>query len=181
MSLEEIRKEIEKCEECKRNKYGLPVPGEGNPKAKIFFIGEAPGPTESKTGKPFVGKAGKFLTKLLSSVGIKREEVFITSTVKYYPGRRALTLEEIKHGMTHTFKQIEAVNPRVIVLLGNTALKAFFPKKKLKVSEVHGKVLTKGDKICFPTFHPSAAMRFPETRKLVEKDMKKLKNLLKSL
>lgn len=178
MGLEEIRKEIEECKECKKGKFGLAVPGEGNPKAKIFFLGEAPGKEEAKTGKPFVGRAGKFLTKVLNEIGIKREEVFITSPVKYYPGKRDLTKEEIEHGMTHTLKQIEAINPKIIVLLGNVALKGLFPEKKLKVSEVHGKVLRKGNRICFPTFHPASAMRFPRIRELMEEDTEKLKKIL---
>ncbi|MFH8086776.1 MAG: uracil-DNA glycosylase [Candidatus Aenigmatarchaeota archaeon] len=178
MSLEEIEKEIKECEECKKGKFGLPVPGEGNPKAKIFFLGEAPGKEEAKTGKPFVGRAGKFLTKILNKIGIKREEVFITSPVKYYPGKRTLTKEEIEHGMTHTLKQIEAINPKIIVLLGNVALKSIFPEENFKVSKVHGKVWKKGNRICFSTFHPASAMRFPRIRKFMENDMKKLKKIL---
>jgi len=174
--LEKIAKEIEECEECKKDKFGLPVPGEGNPNAKIMFLGEAPGVEESKTGKPFVGKSGKFLNKLLESIGIKREEVFITSPVKYYPGKRAPTDEEISHGMIHTSKQIEVINPKIIVLLGNVAIKGTLGKD-YKISEIHGKPIKKDKRIYFPTFHPSAARRFPKIRKPMEEDMKKLKVL----
>ncbi|MGC8812183.1 MAG: uracil-DNA glycosylase [Candidatus Aenigmatarchaeota archaeon] len=180
MDLEEIKKEIEECKECKKNKYGLPVPGEGNPNADIMFLGMAPGIEESKTGRPFVGKAGKFLNKLLVSIGIKREEIFITSPVKYYPGKRAPTDEEIKHGMLHTWKQIEIIKPKLIVLLGNVAVEGIL-NRKLKVSEIHGKLLKKDGMLIFPTFHPSAAMRFPRIRKLMEEDMKKLKRILEKL
>jgi DNA polymerase len=76
--LKKIAYEISICKNCKKDKYGLPVPGEGNPNAKIMFLGEAPGINESKTGRPFVGRAGKFLTQLLNSIRIKREEVSIT-------------------------------------------------------------------------------------------------------
>jgi len=174
-ALKRIAEEIKRCKECKKGKYGLAVPGEGNPNAKIVFVGEAPGYTESKTGRPFIGRAGKFLTKLLNSVGIKRENVFITSPVKYYPGRRAPTKKEIMHGMLHTRKQIEIIDPRVIVLLGKVAIFAFLGDKK--ISEIHGKVIKK-DRIYFPTFHPSAAMRFPKIKKLMEADFKKLKKFL---
>lgn len=175
--LQEIAKEIEECKECKRGKYGLAVPGEGNPNADIIFVGESPGPEESKVGKPFVGRSGKFLTQLLSSIGIDRKNVFITSPLKYHPGRRAPTDEEIAHGRKHLLKQIEVIKPKLIVLLGNVALKALLPDEKLSVSKIHGKEIKK-DIVYFPTFHPSAAMRFPKIRKLMEEDMKKLKKII---
>ena len=178
--LEKIAEEIKNCEECRRGKFGLPVPGEGSSNAKIMFLGEAPGINESKIGKPFVGKSGKFLNKLLESIGIKREEVFITSPVKYYPGKRAPTDEEISHGMVHTWKQIEIINPKIIVLLGNVAIKGTLGKN-YKISEIHGKPIKKGGRIYFPTFHPSAARRFPKIRKLVEEDFKKLKKIINNL
>lgn len=180
-ALRKIAEEIENCKECKENRIGLPVPGEGNPDADIIFMGEAAGPTESKTGRPFVGRAGKFLSSLLNSIGIKREEVFITSPVKYYPGRRAPNLKEIKHGMIHTSKQIEIINPKLIVMLGNTALKALFPSEKFSVSEVHGKIMRRNDRIYFPTFHPAAAMRFPKIKEKMGRDMKILKDLIQKL
>jgi len=176
--LAEIAEEIAKCEECKKDKSGLPVPGEGNPNAKIMFMGEAPGLTEAKTGRPFVGRAGKFLIKMFGSISIKREDVFITSPVKYFPGRRAPTLDEIKHGMVHTRKQIGAIKPKIVVLLGNVAIKALLDEN-LKVSDIHGKIIAKDGIKYFPTFHPSAAMRFTNVRIRMEKDFKKLKSLLK--
>jgi len=177
--LTEIKEEIENCEECKKNKSGLLVPGEGSPNAKIMFIGEAPGIEESKTGRPFVGRAGKFLTKLLNSIGVKREKIFLTSPVKYYPGKRALTNKEIEHGKNHLLKQIKVINPKLIVLLGNVALKAL--DLDIKISEIHGKVIRNRNMVCFPTFHPAAAMRFPKIKKLMEKDFKKLKNIIERL
>jgi len=180
-ALEKISEEIKNCEECKRNKFGLAVPGEGNPNAKIMLLGESPGPTESKVGRPFVGRSGRFLTEILDLIGIKREEVFITSPLKYYPGRRAPTTEEIRHGMLHTTKQIEIINPKLIVMLGNVALKALFPNEKFKVSEIHGKPIRKNGRIYFPTFHPSAARRFPKVREKMIKDFEKLKLLIKEI
>jgi len=176
--LQKIAEEIAKCEECKKGKFGLPVPGEGNPCAKVIFMGEAGGVTEAKLGLPFRGRAGKFLTKMLDSIGIKREEVFLTSPVKYYPGRRAPTLEEIRHGMIHTRKQIEIIKPKIIVLLGNVALHALIDEK-LNISKVHGKIIEKEGIKYFPTFHPSAAMRFTNVRIRMEEDFKKIKSLLK--
>ncbi|MEM5806047.1 MAG: uracil-DNA glycosylase [Candidatus Aenigmatarchaeota archaeon] len=179
-TLEKIGEEIEKCPECKKNKFGLPVSGEGNPNAKIMFIGEAPGREESKTGRPFVGRAGKLLTELLDSIGIKREEVFITSPVKYYPGKRKLTTKEILHGRKHLLKQISVIKPKLIVALGNVALKALFPDKKLSITKIHGESIY-ADKIYFPTFHPAAALRFPKIKKLIKKDFCKLKKIIKEL
>lgn len=169
--------EIKNCKECKKDKFGLAVPGEGYPEAKVMFIGEAPGIEESKIGRPFVGRAGKFLNKFLDSIGIKRKDVFITSPVKYYPGKKAPNKEEIKHGMIHTIKQIEIIKPKIIVLLGNVALHALIDEK-LNISKVHGNVIKKGNIIYIPTFHPSAAMRFPKIRKQMEKDFEKIKRLI---
>jgi uracil-DNA glycosylase family 4 len=178
VELLKIAEEIAKCKICKKGKFGLPVPGEGNPNTKIMFLGEAPGPSESKIGRPFVGRSGKFLTKMLEKIGIKREDVFITSPVKYYPGKRAPDLEEIRHGMTHTRKQIEAIKPKIIVLLGNVAVKALIDEK-LRISDIHGKLIEKEGVNYFPTFHPSAAMRFTKVRLKMEEDLKKLKTILK--
>lgn len=172
-----IASEIAKCKECKKNKSGLPVPGEGNPNAKTMFLGEAPGPLESKTGRPFIGRSGKFLTKMLDKIGIKREDVFITSPVKFYPGRRAPTLEEIKHGMTHTKKQIDVIKPKFIVLLGNVALHALIDEN-INISKVHGKIIEKDGIRFFPTFHPSAAMRFTKVRIRMEEDFRKIKRFI---
>jgi len=180
-TLQKITNEIKNCEICNRYKIGQLVPGEGKIDTKIIFLGEAPGLNESKTGHPFIGRSGKFLTKLLLSIGLKREEVFLTSPVKYYPGNRAPKNEEIRHGMIHTSKQIEIIDPKLIVMLGNVALKALFPNEKFKLSKIHDKIIKKEGRIYFPTFHPAAAMRFPKIRKLMEKDFKKLKKLVKRL
>lgn len=174
--LEGLRKEIEKCKECKRFKKGKLVFGEGNVNSKIMFLGEAPGKEEAKTGRPFVGRSGKFLTKMLKSIGIDRKNVYITSPVKYYPGKRAPNKKEIQAGLKHTLKQIEIIKPKIIVLLGNVALK-FILDKNLTISKVHGKIIKRKGITYIPTFHPSAAMRFPKIKIKMIKDFKKLKRL----
>jgi DNA polymerase len=177
-SLQKIAMEINNCSFCKKYKIGqLFVPGEGNPCAKVIFMGEAGGATEAKLGLPFRGRAGKFLNKMLDKTDIKREDIYITSPVKYFPGRRAPSLDEIRHGMIHTKKQIEVIKPKIIVLLGNVAIKALLDEK-LRVSDIHGKIIEKDGVKYFPTFHPSAAMRFTGMRIKMEKDFKKLKSLL---
>ncbi len=171
--LRKIAKEISSCKECKKGKFGKPVPGEGNPDAKIMFLGEAPGYKESETGRPFIGRAGKFLDKMLAKARIRREDVFITSPVKYFPGKRAPTAEEFRHGMIHTRRQIDIIKPRIIVLLGNTAVRSVLDENA-KVCDIHGKTVEKDGIRYFPTIHPSAAMRFTGMRLLMESDFKKL-------
>jgi len=178
--LKKIAEEISKCKECKINKFGFPVVGEGNVNSRIIFVGEAPGPNESRVGRPFVGRSGKFLDKLLISVGINRKRVFITSPVKFYPGKRNLTKEEILHGSKHLKKQIEIINPKLLVLLGNTAVLAVLGKK-LSVNKFHGKLINYNNRKCFITFHPSAAMRFPKINSAIKRDFVKLKSLLNKL
>jgi uracil-DNA glycosylase len=177
-ALEKIAIEISKCDECKKNKSGMPVPGEGDSDSKIFFLGEAPGYKEAETGRPFIGRCGKFLTKMLDTIGIEREDVFITSPVKYFPGKRAPDLEEIRHGMIHTRKQIDIIKPKMIVLLGNTAIKGVLGED-LRVSDIHGKVIERDGIKFFPTIHPSAAMRFTGMRNTMIADFRKLKRLLR--
>lgn len=175
--LESIAGEIKKCRKCRKNTSGLPVPGEGNPNARIMFIGEAPGRQEALSGRPFVGRSGKLLTKLIEEIGIKRNDVYITSPVKYYPGQRAPTRAEIEHGKIHLKAQIGIIKPKLIVLLGNTALTALLDKD-FKVTKDHGKVIYKNNISFFVTFHPAAALRFPKNLSLIKKDFRKLKNLI---
>lgn len=178
--LEKIDREIESCMECKRGKSGKAVPGEGDPEAKIAFIGEAPGVEEAKTGRPFVGRSGKYLTQLLSSIGIKRDNVYITSPVKYFPGRRAPNPQEIEHGKTHLLKQLAVIKPGLIVLLGNVAIRTLLGKGFF-VSKIHGQPIKKDGITYFPTFHPAAAIRFKKFRLLIEQDFQKLKNTILTL
>src|SRR5437870_9883966 len=103
-ALDKIAEEIEHCEICKAEKSGVAVPGEGNPDADIVFIGEAPGKQEAKTGKPFIGPAGKVLRSLLESIGIHDEDVYITSPVKYLPIYVTPKQSDIEHGRIHLFK-----------------------------------------------------------------------------
>lgn len=168
--LEDLEKEIRECRECGRGKQGRAVPGEGDPHARRIFIGEAPGRDEAATGRPFTGRSGKLLTKMLEAVGIDRKDVYITSPVKYYPGKRAPTKKEIDHGSIHLKRQIDAISPDVIVLMGRTAIQAMLPGKRIMLGEDHGRFMGR----FFITYHPAAALRFPEIRKLMESDLRKL-------
>lgn len=182
--LDEIAKDIAACKTCKAGKIGKPVPGEGNPDADIVFIGEAPGRTEGETGRPFIGRSGQLLTKLIESIGLNRKDVFITSPVKYFPilsgteKGRAPTDEEIAHGKTHLEKQLKVINPKIIVLLGRVAAKALLGQLPM-ISAVHGTTIQKDGRKFFFAYHPAAAIRFQKFKPLIENDFKKLKTLLR--
>ena len=171
-ALKAIAEEIIESKRCPlaRLALGKPVPGEGPPNAKIFFVGQAPGKEESKTGKPFVGRAGKFLNQTLERIGLSRKKIFITSPEKYFPPKNRLpTLKELAACKPWLLKQIEIVDPKIIVLLGNFAAKALKNEKILE------------NRIVLKTYHPAAAMRFPKIKKKFIKDFFKLKEILKKL
>lgn len=148
------------------------VLGNGNPKAKIMLIGEAPGKQEIKQGKPFVGPAGKWLDKILRKCKIERKNLYVTNLIKVkLPGNRKPTEKEIKKWMPALMKEIKKVKPRIIVLLGETATQALLARK---IRHVRGKFIRIGNIIHLPTYHPSAA-RFTKIRKAIEKDFRKLK------
>lgn len=177
--IEKLNKEIRNCKECPLWKLRKnTVPGEGPENAKIMVIGQAPGVEEDLTGKPFCGRAGKFLNRLLEIAGIKREKIFITSPLKCLPQpppNRKPKKEELKACLPYLKKQIEIINPQKFILLGEIAFSVFFPKKKL--SNFRGKWIKKDEKFYFPTYHPAAGLRFPKIRKILEKDFKKLRNV----
>jgi DNA polymerase len=172
--LEKVAIEIEKCKECKIGKHGKAVPGEGNPDAKIMFVGEAPGKLEAETGRPFVGRSGKLLRKLIEEAGLKPENVYITSPVKYLPDYVTPTPKDIEHGKTHFDKQVEIIDPKIIVLLGRVAALAVL-KKNISVVKEHGKIIEGDGRKYFITVHPAAALRFVKMKEVLEKDFEKLK------
>lgn len=172
----EVRK-IKNCKACRVGKIGKAVPGEGNPNAKIVFVGEAPGKTESQTGRPFVGRSGKFLRQLITQIGLKEKDVYITSPVKYLPKRGTPSRSDINHGLTHLAKQLEIIKPELIVLLGNIAYKALIDKSA-SINKYHGKIIQKDKQKYFPTFHPAAGIRFQKIKKLILQDFPKLKFII---
>jgi len=176
--LEKLNKEIKTCQKCDLSKTRRnAVPGEGPARAKIIVIGQAPGFKEDLTGRPFCGKAGRLLDKLLKIAKIERKEIFITSPLKCFPpGNRKPKKEEIEACLPYLKKQIEIINPKYFILLGEVAFRVFFPQKRLK--DFRGKLIEKGKKIYFPTYHPSAGLRFPKIRKILEKDFKKISEFL---
>jgi DNA polymerase len=175
--LQEIAREIENCEICKINKHGKAVPGEGNSDADILFVGEAPGRTEAETGRPFIGRSGKLLRKLINEAGLKEDEVYITSPVKYLPDYITPTVADIEHGRTHFDKQVEVIDPKIIVLLGRVAALAVL-RKNISVVKEHGEIIEENGRKYFITVHPAAALRFTKMKRTLLEDFQKLKEIV---
>ena len=191
MDLQEIAEQVRNCRKCDLWKTRThAVPGEGNPHAEIMFIGEAPGENEDLEGRPFVGAAGKLLTKLITEVlGLKREDVFITNVVKCRPpNNRDPTEEEIIACGPYLKAQIDIIRPKVIVTLGRHSTSYIFSlmgRQFSSITRVRGKEFEwKKDENTvikvFPTYHPAAALYNPNLRKVLEEDFKKIKEMLNS-
>ena len=179
-TLKQINQEIFSCKYCLKHKIGVLVPGEGNPRAKIAFLGEAPGKQESVMGRPFVGRSGQLLRQTIRDVldldDIK--DVYITSPVKYLPKKGTPTKQEIEHGRTHLYKQLEVIKPKIIVLMGNTAMYAMLDAP-LTVTKNRGKIITKDRRKYFIVYHPAAVIRFPwKFKTQFLSDFRKLKKQL---
>jgi DNA polymerase len=173
--LKKVTQEILQCAFCLEHAKGMLVPGEESGISRIVFIGEAPGKEEAKTGRPFIGRAGKVLRSLIHDIGLQEEEVYITSVVKYLPKTYVTPKPlDIEHGRIHLFKQFEALHPKVIVLLGNTACLGVLGQK-CSISKEHGKVIKKDARTYFITFHPAAPLYAPKVKPLLVEDFKQLK------
>jgi uracil-DNA glycosylase len=160
------------------------VPGEGNPDAAIVFIGEAPGKNEDLTGRPFVGAAGKFLAELLEAVGLKRDDVFITSILKYRPPNNRDPLPDEKAAFwPYLVRQLKVIQPKVVVTLGRHSMEYFLPG--LRISQIHGepKRVAFGDEklVVLPFFHPAAALYNGNMKQTLIDDFKKLPLVLKKI
>jgi DNA polymerase len=153
------------------------VPGEGPENAVLMFIGEAPGFHEDKSGRPFVGAAGQFLEELLASINMTREQVYIANVIKCRPpGNREPLPDEILACQSYLDRQVELIQPRVIVTLGRYSMARYFPDAK--ISAVHGKPRKIGGVLYYPMFHPAAALHQPKYRQTVEEDMARIPALL---
>lgn len=171
-----LEKKIKNCKKCPLWRGAKnAVPGEGPEDTKIMFVGEAPGRKEDLTGRPFVGRAGKLLTQLMEQVGIKRENVFITSVVKHRPPQnRKPNKEEINACLPYLKKQIEIISPKKIVILGRTAFDEVIGLGELK--DCRGKWLKIKNRFYLCTYHPAAGLRSPhKVKKILEEDFKKIK------
>ncbi len=159
------------------------VPGAGNPDADILFIGEAPGKDEDAQGEPFVGAAGKFLNEMLAAINLERSDVYVTNVVKYRPPNNRDPLpDEVRDCWPWLLEQINAIRPKLIVLLGRHALLRFFPGER--ISSIHGKLLKRKMKdipveYFFALYHPAAALYNGSMREVLMDDFKKLPKALK--
>ena len=176
--LTELHNRIKECTLCSLYRTRThAVPGEGPLDAKLFFIGEAPGAQEDRTGRPFVGRSGELLSSMIEEIGLTRDEVFITSILKSRPpNNRKPMSSEIEVCRPYVERQIEIVNPRIIVLLGGVAISSIIGP--WKVSESHGRFYEAQGKIFFMTYHPAAALRFPSLKENMRNDFSILKSKL---
>ena len=171
----------------KKNNY-FPVIGEGNHFSKIIFIGEAPGQREAETGRPFCGAAGKILDELLVSIGLRREDVYITNVVKDRPpNNRDPELEEIELYGPFLQRQIDIIQPKVIATLGRFSAKYILekfnlPQKTESITNLHGRVIDAkvsfGNTKIIPLYHPAVVLYSAGSRKVLEEDFKVLKGLV---
>ena len=176
--LEELHQRIASCPDCDLCRTRThAVPGEGPPNAEVLFVGEAPGFYEDQQARPFVGPAGRFLDELIASIGLRRDQVFITNVVKCRPPNNRDPLPgEIDACRKHLQRQIELIGPRIIVSLGRYSLAWFFPREA--ISKVHGQAKVRDGIYFIPMYHPAAALHAGNMRKVIEEDFRKIPAVL---
>jgi len=188
MELEQIKQQVLQCKKCDLYKTKKNyVFGEGNPKTEIMFIGEAPGATEDETGRPFVGRAGKILDELLTSIGLKREDIFIANVLKCRPpNNRNPMPDEIDACHNYLSLQIDAIKPKIICPLGNFACEYIFKKYSIiqnvkGISRLHGRIIKVnsifGTITIIPLYHPAVATYNVEMKTILLKDIKMINNV----
>jgi len=177
--LKQVAAEVNVCTKCALHysrKNG--VPGEGPINAQIMFIGEGPGFHENEQGRPFVGAAGRFLDELLAGIQMKREDVFIGNVVKCRPpSNRDPQTEEISACSSYLERQIQAINPKVIVTLGRYSMGYFLPNAK--ISSIHGQAMKVIGRLIVAMYHPAAALHQRSLRPIIEADFARLPDLIK--
>ena len=172
LTLEEIREEIGDCTRCKLHQGRTNIVfGEGNPKARLVFVGEGPGEEEDKQGRPFVGRAGQLLTKIIIAMGLRRSDVYICNVVKCRPpGNRSPEPDEAGTCEQYLFKQLRAIDPDIIVCLGSVAAQSVLRIKE-KLGNLRGKFHSYGRAKVMVTYHPAALLRNPGYKKPLWDDM----------
>ncbi len=182
-TLEKLQKQAQQCHLCELSKTRTHVVfGEGNTDADIMFIGEGPGATEDSMGRPFVGRSGELLTKMIENVlRIRRDETYIANIVKCRPPQnRAPTPQEAHTCQPFLRKQIELIKPRIIVTLGATAYH-YMTGDETGITKVRGTAHEQDGYTLIPTYHPSFLLRNPSAKKEVFEDLKKVKALMESM
>jgi DNA polymerase len=182
-TLDKLKEQALKCHLCELSKSRTHVVfGEGSPQADIMFIGEGPGATEDSMGRPFVGRSGELLTKMIENVLlIKREAAYIANIVKCRPpNNRAPTPREAHTCQPFLLKQIALIKPRIIVTLGGTAYH-YMTGDETGITKVRGTVIKKDGYTLIPTYHPSYLLRNPSAKKEVFEELKKVKALMERI
>ena len=179
--LQVIREDLGECDRCElhttRTKL---VYGVGNPDADLMFVGEAPGRDEDRQGIPFVGRAGQLLTKIIESIDLCREDVYIANVIKCRPPEnRNPTPDEVQTCEPFLFAQVDAIEPRVIVALGSFATRTLLRTEET-ISKLRGQIFTYRGAQLIPTFHPAFLLRSPDHKREVWQDMKKVRAILRS-
>lgn len=175
-ALATLERQVQACRACRLgNIRHQAVFGEGNPESRLMFIGEGPGAEEDRQGRPFVGPAGQLLDQMLKAMGMNRHDhVYIANVVKCRPpGNRVPDPNEIKACHSHLQRQIEWVNPAIVVLLGSTALRAFFGSQQ-RITRARGQWIRQQGRWWMPTYHPAALLRNPTWKRDVWTDLKRV-------
>jgi uracil-DNA glycosylase family 4 len=182
-SLDDIKTDIgPACTRCKLCTLGRSqvVFGVGNPRARLMFVGEAPGEDEDKKGEPFVGRAGQLLTKIIEAIGMTRDQVYIANVIKCRPpGNRNPEPDEVAACEPFLFRQIDAIQPKVIVPLGKFAAQCLL-KTMDPITRLRGRQFDYRGAVLIPTFHPAYLLRNPSAKREVWEDMKKVRAILQS-
>ena len=179
-TLETIAADVRVCPKCRLSQTRTrAVPGEGSPNAEILFIGEGPGFHEDQQGRPFVGAAGQLLVEMLREIGLRREEVFITNVVRCRPpGNRDPLPDELSACDEYTLRQIDVLQPKLIVTLGRYSMARFFGPGSMR--DLHGRTTRWNGTTCLAMYHPAAILRAntPEMRRAYADDFRKIPALL---
>ncbi len=180
-SLEQVAAEVRVCLKCPLSQSRThAVPGEGPADARVMFIGEGPGFHEDRQGRPFVGASGHYLEQLLASIGMRREQVFITNVVKCRPpSNRDPLPDEIAACSDYLTRQLALIRPAVVVTLGRHSMGRFFPGAS--ITRIHGQPKLVDGVYYLPLFHPAAALRRPEWQAAMEEDIKQIRKLLQQV
>jgi len=176
--LEEVARKCQKCSQlCKERKKV--VFGEGNPKADLVFVGEAPGYEEDLQGLPFVGRAGRLLTKIIEAMGMKRQDVYIANVLKCRPpGNRNPLPSEIAECLPFLRKQLEIIKPKIVVALGSIAARALL-QTNLSIGQMRGKIFNYEGTRLLATYHPAYLLRNPYDKAKVWKDLQTVMKILR--
>ena len=182
----DLKEKIESIEDCELKKFAKNIVfNDGNPKSQIMLVGEGPGEKEDIQGKPFVGEAGILLNKMLNAIKIKREDVYITNVVNYRPpNNRKPEISEINRYSVFLREHISIINPKILILMGSTAMEAIFGQK-LKISKERGKwkeiIINQKTFLTILTFHPAYLLRQPDQKKYSWEDLKNIRKKIDEL